>query len=199
MSKKNGVYGVGTCDAGRHVASVGTKPTHGYKLWQRMLQRCYDPKYLERRPTYIGCEVHDAFLRFQQFMDWAEEQTGYGHATWALDKDLIVKGNRVYGPNTCVFIPPQINQLINLVKGKRTDLPIGVFTDKRDGMYYSSLKVGEYNRLKRLGTFRSISDAFAAYKTAKEVKAKSLAIRFKGLVDDRVYEALMKYEVRIDD
>lgn len=54
----------------------------------------------------------------------------------------------------------------------------------------------------KVGAFNNVIDAFAAfaaYKKAKETYLVELAEKWKGKIDDRAYEALMNYEVDIDD
>ena len=50
-----------------------------------------------------------------------------------------------------------------------------------------------------LGSFKTELEAFNAYKQAKEVFVKEQANKWKSQIDPRAYEALMKYEVNIDD
>ena len=50
-----------------------------------------------------------------------------------------------------------------------------------------------------LGYFNTELEAFNAYKQAKESFIKEQANKWKGEIDDRAYEALMSYEVNIDD
>lgn len=51
----------------------------------------------------------------------------------------------------------------------------------------------------RLGLFKTELEAFKAYKVAKESFVKEQANKWKGQIDDRAYNALMNYEVNIDD
>lgn len=92
-----------------------------YKTWLGMLMRCYNSKTIKRKPTYIGCTVHEEWHSLSKFKEWFDDNYIEG---WALDKDLLVKGNRVYGPDTCAFLPPRINTLI--AELKRDDLLPGV-------------------------------------------------------------------------
>ena len=50
-----------------------------------------------------------------------------------------------------------------------------------------------------LGLFNTEIEAFNAYKHAKEYFVKEQANKWKSQIDERAYEALMKYEVNIDD
>jgi hypothetical protein len=57
------------------------------------------------------------------------------------------------------------------------------------------------NRNKYLGYYATPLEAFNAYKTAKEEYIKELAEKYfqEGKITERVYNALMKYEVEITD
>ena len=50
-----------------------------------------------------------------------------------------------------------------------------------------------------LGLFKTELEAFNAYKVAKEAFVKEQANKFKSQIDPRAYNALMNYEVGIDD
>jgi len=53
--------------------------------------------------------------------------------------------------------------------------------------------------VKCLGDFKTVEEAFLAYKKAKEAYVKSLANKWKDQIDPRVYNALMNYKVEITD
>lgn len=198
--KKATVCDIGVYEKGRHSGSNGALNSPGYKLWQRMLLRCYNAASLRDRPTYTGCSVHEDFHYFQSFMDWATEQVGYGKTDWALDKDLLVKGNKIYCPALCVFVPRQVNQIINTCKGPRRELPIGVHEDRRyKGKYYAMITGTADVKQRRLGTYSTTGEAFAAYKTAKESAVKAISEEYRDVVDARVYNALVNYEVGYGD
>ena len=52
---------------------------------------------------------------------------------------------------------------------------------------------------KHLGHFNTADQAFQAYKEAKEAYIKEVANKWKNQIDPRVYDALMKWEINIDD
>ena len=183
------VHGVGFIGVGEHLASVNGKLTPAYDTWRRMLERCHCPKSLARNPTYMGCTVHPDWHNFQNFAEWFERQ--YFATCWQLDKDLIVEGNKVYSVDTCVFLPQQLNSLLNDCGATRGDLPQGV-SRRRNG-YQAQLSID--GRLHQLGTYATPSEAFQAYKLAKEANVKRMAEQYKCLIDPRVYDSLMRYEV----
>ena len=94
-----------------------------YDKWQSMLKRCYSPKWHKRFPSYIGCSVCPEWRYFSKFRLWMEGQKWEG---MDLDKDILVKGNQVYSPDTCCFIPGTINYLFGSGRKKKNNLPEGV-------------------------------------------------------------------------
>ena len=73
-----------------------------------MLIRCYNKKDLEKNPTYKNTTVCIEWCNFQNFAQWFEKNY---IDDWALDKDILVKGNKVYSPETCCFVPREINEV----------------------------------------------------------------------------------------
>ena len=112
-----------------------------------------------------------------------------------LDKDILVKGNKIYSEDTCCFVPICINNLFTLRGLKRGELLIGV--SKKGDRFCASIH--KHGKQKGLGTFDTELEAFWAYKEAKEAYIKELAEKWKDQIDPRVYEALMKYQVEITD
>ena len=97
------VHGVGIIGA-KYPATVNGVLTKEYILWHSMLVRCYSDTSKKKKPAYEGCEVSENFKSYEYFYDWCQNQIGFGNQDWQLDKDLLIKGNKVYSENTCVFI-----------------------------------------------------------------------------------------------
>lgn len=192
------VYGVGYIGVGEY-CTIGHKRL--YKLWQAMLQRCYDEKVKSKFPTYARCEVVEGWHNFQNFAKWAIVQIGCLAKGWNLDKDILLKGNKVYGPDTCCFVPSEVNMLFIKNDKNRSDLPIGVSYRKRDNVYQVQMTATENGVRKNiwLGQFRNYQDAFMAYKTAKENRIKQVADLWRGIICERVYNAMMEYVVELND
>ena len=168
-----------------------------YKLWCGMIGRCYSTSTHKRRPRYSVCEVSEYFKRFSNFKGWCDKQTSFGVKGFDLDKDLLFKGNKVYSEHTCCFLPQEINKSLQKTNKLRGDLPIGVCFDKSRGKYRAAIKM--YGKHINLGRFECKFEAFAAYKKAKEAYLVELAEKWKDKIDERAYNALINYQVSIDD
>ena len=191
------VYGIGVLGT-KYPSTINGVKTKEYMLWQSMLKRCYSDVYKKQRPTYEDCKCSENFKSYEYFYEWCNNQIGFGNEGWHLDKDLLVKGNKIYSENTCVFIPQEINNVLTKRTASRGEHLIGVYWHKTSKVF-----VARVNKNKRgseyLGSFKTEIEAFNAYKKAKENHIKDLANKWKGKIDPRAYEALMKYEVNIDD
>lgn len=106
------VCGVGLNDADYVVKPLvnGVRvPCPYYTRWRCMIERCYSIQVHKRQPTYSDCIVCEEWLTFSNFKAWMETQDWEGNQ---LDKDLLVEGNKVYGPDTCVFVSSDVNNFI---------------------------------------------------------------------------------------
>lgn len=159
-----------------------------YKKWRQMIKRCGNPKY----PTYKDCVICEDWHTFSNYEKWHNEHYVEG---WHLDKDILVKGNKTYSPDTCSFVPKEINNLFIKCGNIRGDLPIGVKRGSNCKFYAQISK----NVKTYLGSYNTLEEAFQAYKVAKEMWIKEVANKYKDKLEPRVYNALMKYEVEITD
>ena len=191
------VCGVGILGT-KYPSTVNSRNTKEYALWQRMLKRCYSTTFKKRRPTYEGCEVSDNFKSYEYFYEWCQNQIGFNVEGWHLDKDLLVKGNKVYSENTCVFIPQEINSMLIKSDKRRGEYLIGACWHKKGKAFVATVNKNK-GKSEHLGLFNTELEAFNAYKTAKESFIKEQANKWKSQVDIRAYNALMNYEVNIDD
>ena len=191
------VYGIGITGT-KYQTKVSGVLTKEYILWKHMLERCYSDALKKRKPTYEGCEVSDNFKNYEYFYEWCHKQIGFGIEGFELDKDLLIKGNKVYSESTCVFIPAEINSLLTKRCASRGEYSIGVCWHKRDKAFVATINKNK-GRSEYLGYFNTELEAFKAYKKAKEVFVKEQANKWKSHIDERAYNALMNYTVNIDD
>lgn len=190
------VYTTGIQDIKGYLVKGQPKPKD-YSVWNGVRQRCYNLNCRGSLPTYEGCTMSDDFLVFSKFKEWYNNQIGCDQEDWHIDKDLLVKGNKVYSAETCVLLPKQINSAIVIHNRGSNNFPMGVI--------YNSTKTRYRARIQRkegwesLGTYDTPEEAFYAYKPVKEAYVKSIADVWKDQIDPRAYDALMNWTIDIDD
>lgn len=191
------VFGKGYIGVGKY----SSKDKFAYTAWSCMLLRAYGNQQSKLNRTYKGVEVCEDWYNFQNFAEWCYSQPSFNNKDkngrgFDLDKDLLVKGNKIYSPDTSCFAPREINLLLSSNHIRRGKYPIGVTCTKYNKFHASIVK--DWNR-KHIGSFNTPEEAFLAYKQAKESYIKEVAEKWKGKIDNRLYQALIGYEVSIDD
>ena len=165
-----------------------------YICWHAMVSRCNSSKVHQKQPTYKDCEVCEEWRKLSSFKEWFDKHYVEG---WALDKDILVKGNKVYSPETCCFVPQEINTLFTKKQGVRGEYPIGVSFCKNNQKFRAQIHKG--GKMWGLGYYKTPEEAFHAYKVAKEAYIKEVADKWKSKLDPKVYEVIYNYEVEITD
>lgn len=194
------VFGAGVNDW-EYVSYTKGKPVWQYRIWGGVLERCFSEKLKLKQPYYRDTTCDERWLSFKAFIADiinVEKYERFYTDKWCIDKDLLIKGNNVYSKDTVCFIPQEINNFITKSNSSRGLQLIGVHFNKRQQKFTASVSNGAGEKL-HLGTFSSEIDAFNSYKMNKERIAKALANKWKGIVANNVYEALMNYEVSIND
>lgn len=166
---KKPLRGVGINDADYPVSPVVNGKRQNcpfYTTWKNMISRCYMEDW-KRRPgietPYIGCTVVKEWHKFSVFKEWMEKQDWKGNN---LDKDLKVPGNKVYGPDTCVFIPKEINILIS--EGRYEKYKYGLKKGlTKDGNKFRA-RIKRYGKLYQIGNFDNENDAHNAWVVEKK-------------------------------
>lgn len=122
------VHGIGYFGVGPYKSEdYSGKMTKQYSCWIGMLDRCYKRTSL----TYEDKFVNPLWHCFQNFAEWCKDRKGFDNLGWELDKDLIKLGNKEYGPNTCAFVPQEINVLVSSTsKVSRGQYPVGTYFHK---------------------------------------------------------------------
>lgn len=160
-----------------------------YSTWQDMIRRCYDIKVQEKHSSYKGCYVCEEWLRFSNFKSWMETQDWEGND---LDKDILIRGNKVYSPQRCVFVERMVNGFILENGRSRGDWPIGVSWNKSMNAFSSKVNNPITKKQENLGYFHCPQEAHQTWLARKLELARQLA----ALQDDpRVAKALVeRYE-----
>ena len=187
MRKKSKlVFGVGMNDADYPVYSydvIGAMHKQIwicpiYKTWKNMLHRVYDRTFLINNPTYIGCSVDSEWLSFSTFRKWMVKQD---HEGKQLDKDILIAGNKVYSPDTCVFISKRLNTFLCERNTNRGEFPIGVCLHKQSNKFAAQCSNPFTGKRGHLGLFDNQDIAHEAWRTRKH----ELACRYAELQDDQ--------------
>lgn len=159
--------------------------TEAGKLWNLMKTRCSDTcRYSVEKPTYKNCENN--FRGFQSFVEWCHAQEAYqltdASGKWQLDKDVLIRGNKIYSPETCAFVPPYINGILgNCVK--KTELALGVTFRHRCNKFVSQSNVD--GKRKYLGQFDCIELAHRAWQVSKVEAIKTALVRYSSSFGSR--------------
>ena len=187
------VLGIGFLGEGVHPASDENGSTPAYRVWISMLARCYHEKQQIKQPSYIGVIVCEEWHNFQNFAEWYENNRVEG---WVLDKDLLSGEDKIYSPNTCCFVPVEINSFLTNRRKSRGQLPVGVTRHRNK---FSALYRDNSTGKARTKDFDTPEEAFAFYKQQKEVRAKMLAEKYKDTLSDKAITALINYQININD
>ena len=150
--------------------------TWEYNKWMNMLKRCFDNKYKEKKPTYKDVTCCNRWLCFSYFLEDLEilkqEYNWSEDIKLNLDKDILHKGNKIYSLENCVLVPDYINSLFIKCDANRGSYPIGVSYHKDRKKYQARCSIN--GKLKGLGYYNTIEEAFNAYKIAKEQEIKRI-------------------------
>lgn len=173
------------------------KMTKEYLTWRNMLYRCFREDEKKRHPEYKDVTCCDDWLLFENFYEWIHAQENfnkwYNENSWDVDKDILFKGNKIYGPNTCCLVPTRINKMFSIHADKRGEYPIGV---SKHGNNFKA-RYGKRN----IGMYKTPEMAFQAYKEYKEEYIKQIAKQelSAGNITQRCYNAMKNYKVEITD
>lgn len=183
------VEGAGVNDAGYQITRKNDDGTRWmcpyYRVWVDMLRRVFASRLHFVRPTYAPCELALEWQRFSVFRAWMLTQDWEGKE---LDKDLLKPGNKIYGPDFCVFVSTKINNFLTERGAARGDWPLGVSWHCRVKKFQASCQNPVTRKQEYLGYFAHPDQAHAAWKVRKLEHALTLATE---QTDERVAMALV--------
>ena len=167
-----------------------------FNTWKGIMTRCYNPKSLEKHPTYTGCSVDQEWHCYKNFVKWFEENYyEIKGERMELDKDILCKGNKVYSPENCVFVPKRINMIFSKTKKGNTSEPIGVLYRDDIDKYTAKCNNVLEKRNVYIGLYDNEIDAFIAYKSYKKAYIKRIADHYMADIPNRLYDAMCRYEI----
>lgn len=174
-------------DTGKTVKKLATLRglTKEYAIWSNMVGRC----------NRGYAKLHEDFYTFDSWLRWAKNQKGFmckddkGNL-YQLDSDLFSSGVKTYSPETCVFLPKELNCLCKPKVG-RTKLPRGVSKfGSKDKPYRVSISLNKVTV--NLGNYSTLEEAASVSKQARINRVNVLEEKYKCFVDSVVFDALRK-------
>jgi hypothetical protein len=185
------ICNTGFVGQGKYIPTKYKKATKCYFTWNNMIKRCYSEKEIEGFIPYKNCSVDERWHNFQNFAEWFEKNYKPEFMEgWHLDKDILFKGNKIYSPETCCFVPNQVNQLLKLKNSGNTEfLGVTEVGNKFRAVCKRSLES------KHLGYFDTPEKAFKIYKVEKEKEIKRIANKYKHQITEACYKALINYRL----
>ncbi|WP_313132612.1 hypothetical protein [Anaerocolumna sp.] len=150
--------------------------------WNSMINRCAN--------GYAKvCDEWKSYIKFKQW--YFDNVYGTKQFKLQLDKDLFSIGEKIYSPETCCFLPKSLNSLIASCTSRNGLLP-GVQLTKANTYKASIGHIGKYSEK----VFEAEYEAFEYYKIVKEKHIKIAAEAYEFLLPDRIYKALLEYEIK---
>ena len=165
-----------------------------YRTWKDMLQRAYSKKWKEKNPTYEGVSVTPEWWSRRAFTEWMRRQEWEGRQ---LDKDILWPGNKIYGPDTCLFVPREINVLLINAAAIRGKYPEGVTYVKKDKKLKSQIKIDSKRIF--LGYFTDVNEAEAVYLRAKIAEIHRKADMYPGPISTGLHRHIAIKEQRLKE
>lgn len=180
---KNHICGVGINDID------GAADERSYNIWSHLIKRCYGKR---KSKAYKDCSMCDEWRLYSNFKKFYDENCK--DESYHLDKDILIQGNKKYSPETCIFVPVEINEVISSYDMKDKSLPLGV-TMTNSGEY--RVRCNIFNKEKHIGCYDNPLEAFLVYKNTKEEELKRIAEEHlkKGNIDHRVYNAIINRKI----
>ena len=188
------IYGVGVYDA-PYPRNKDEQTKRIYRVWTDILERCYGKRQSDKMRSYYGCTICKEWESFLSFRKWYENNYIEG---CNIDKDLFSNGEKIYSPDTCCFVPQEINLLLNKSIEKNRPIPNGVKKKEYKNKTSYCAYLSKEGKVKHLGSYDSIEKAFSVYKQEKKSYIKEVAQKYfsQGKITKRVYDALIDYEVQ---
>lgn len=155
------VYEIGII-GNEYPVSINGKITKEYNAWYGMLKRCFDEKYKNKYPAYKYVTCCKDFLYYSKFYEWLHNQPNFYkwivEKNWNVDKDILIKGNKIYSQETCCLVSNEVNKLFTKHNNARGYLPIGV--SKSGGKYKATCNNPFNKNREYLGTYDTVNEAF---------------------------------------
>ena len=171
------VYGIGINDvmiSGFSTSKIGRR---WYNIIKRTDRR--NPNIYGFETTYKDCTLDPRWFKLSAFKEWSEQWDDYENKE--IDKDILIPGNKIYGPETCLMVSKSVNLFFrpnikrNLARGVHH---VSKFKEGGKNPYSASIvrwseKLKKKSRI-HLGHYPTIEEASAAYESARKEEIQFL-------------------------
>lgn len=188
------IYGVACIGEGQYTARVNKKMSKCYRNWFNMLTMCYGSEDVNvRANTYLNkVTVCEEWLNYQNFAEWFYKNFDPSYMNdWHIDKDLLSGGSLIYSPETCCFIPNEINVIFKSTPASIHGYPMGV--SKKDNKFQASISIE--NKQVYLGLFDTVEEAHEEYLISKKVHISSIAEKWRPVLGDRICDSIKNFDL----
>jgi len=169
-----------------------------YQRWTDMSKRAllrdvYSSRHWNMK-QYEGCTLHPDWYYLSNFAEWIRSWDDWRNKE--IDKDIKYKGNKVYGPDTCIMVTKPVNNFF-VIGRKLDDLPQGVcHTDNperhRNKLYRA---ISRFDGKQKWGGYHStIEEAYEAFRTMKFESLEILIEREQCLIVKQILQDI--YETK---
>jgi hypothetical protein len=185
------IWGVGYLGEETETHFVNNACIPSFGAWTNMIERCYAENLRYKHQAYEKCTMCKEWHNYQNFRKWYDDNYyNVGEGRMHIDKDVLIKDNKVYSHQTCIFLPQRINMLF--IKKNRTtdsDLPTGIRRTKEG---FSSTYNGKW-----IGNYKILEEALYHYNIYKQIHINKVAEEYKGKIPDYIYYALLNWNKKL--
>lgn len=174
--------------------------------YRNMYYRCYSENNHESHPYNKENTICDEWLDEEEglfnFCIWCIRNYYEidGEGTLQLDKDILVRGNTVYSPETCCFVPKRINAMFGgSAKKNNNGLPTGVIYSKKTGKYKPQVRGFDGKVIKNIGWYDTVEEAWNVYALHKKAWILVVADMYKNYIPAKLYNTMINWELKITD
>ena len=155
-------------------------------VWNFLRLRCSKEKTTIKNKSYENCFICEEWNDFEKFKIWYLKNYPKNvpkEIKFQIDKDLLQQNKeiKIYGPDTCIFLPSRINKF--LVKPTKSNTKIrGVSYIKRDDKFLVYVKDFYTKKNKTVGYFKDIEKAKKKY-TEEQTKINEIVKNYLKELD----------------
>jgi len=170
----NKVQGIGVNDLR---GKIDTSNSKSYSIWKGIIRRCYSKEKVKFK-CYTKVEVCEEWLLYSNFKKWYDENfpLKLEQEGWEIqiDKDLLSGENKIYSPETCIFLPRKINGFLSNKQNSNTSGIIGVNYIKKNNSWIAQIRNFDNHDRIYLGCYSNNKTAAKVYMEARKEQAEKV-------------------------